>query len=111
MFLGRIIRLVQAKHHAIIRIGWLTKIFVLGDVVSFATQAIGAIILSQQMEDSYSRGSNVVTIGLAIQIVFFGLFLVTALLFHFRTTKHPTDRSRHPEIPWRKHMHVRTQLR
>lgn len=106
MSLGRIIRLIQAEHHSIVRIGWLTKIFILGDVASFVTQAMGAVVLSQHEEDSLSKGSNIVIIGPAIQIVFFGLFLVTAIVFHVRTNRHPTDRSRHPDIPWRRHVWV-----
>lgn len=106
MFLGRIIRLIQAEHHAIIRVGWLTKIFILGDVISFAAQSIGAVILSQQTAETYTRGRNIITIGLAVQIVFFGLFLLTASWFHIRTNRHPSSRSRHPQIPWKRHMLV-----
>lgn len=106
MFLGRIIRLIQAEHHAIIRVGWLTKLFVLGDVVSFATQGMGAVILSQQTEESYNRGRNIVTVGLIVQIVFFVFFLITAGLFNFRTNRHPTDRCKHRDIAWKRHIHV-----
>lgn len=41
MILGRLIRVLDAEHFSIIRTRWLTKIFVLGDVLSFAVQGIG----------------------------------------------------------------------
>lgn len=41
MTLGRIIRLVDGEHHSLIRLKWLTKIFVAGDIISFITQGAG----------------------------------------------------------------------
>ncbi|KAK7408327.1 hypothetical protein QQX98_009529 [Neonectria punicea] len=42
MILGRLIRVLDAEHFSIIRTRWLTKLFVLGDVLSFAVQGMGA---------------------------------------------------------------------
>jgi hypothetical protein len=42
MMLGRIVRLLDAEVHSIIRSTWVTKIFVLGDILSFVIQGIGA---------------------------------------------------------------------
>lgn len=41
MILGRIIRLTDGERHSMIRSNWLTKIFVLGDVLSFFVQSGG----------------------------------------------------------------------
>ena len=41
MALGRIIVLVHGEKHSIIRVSWLTKIFVTGDVLSFLMQSSG----------------------------------------------------------------------
>lgn len=41
MILGRIIALVHGEHHSIIRLKWLTKIFVVGDCLSFLMQSSG----------------------------------------------------------------------
>lgn len=41
MELGRIIRAVDGEHQCIIRLRWLTKIFVTGDVFSFLVQSAG----------------------------------------------------------------------
>lgn len=41
MYLGRIIRLVRGEKYSVIRVSWMTKIFVAGDVLSFLMQASG----------------------------------------------------------------------
>ena len=41
MILGRIMRLTNGEAHSIIRVNWVTKIFVLGDVLSFLAQSGG----------------------------------------------------------------------
>lgn len=41
MTLGRIIMLVHGERHSLIRLSWLTKIFVGGDILSFLMQASG----------------------------------------------------------------------
>jgi hypothetical protein len=41
MLLGRIILLLQAESHALLKRKWLTKIFVTGDVLSFLLQGAG----------------------------------------------------------------------
>lgn len=45
MILGRLIRNLEAERLSIIRTTWLTKIFVLGDVLSFLVQAGGTSTL------------------------------------------------------------------
>ncbi len=49
--LGRIIRMLHAERFSLIRINWLTKFFVLGDVLSFLLQSGGQPTL-------YSRRTN-----------------------------------------------------
>lgn len=43
MVLGRIVLLTDAERHSLIRAKWLTKLFVLGDVLSFLTQSSGML--------------------------------------------------------------------
>jgi uncharacterized membrane protein YraQ (UPF0718 family) len=45
MILGRIILLTGAERHSPIRRTWLTKIFVVGDVISLLMQGAGAFSL------------------------------------------------------------------
>jgi hypothetical protein len=41
MELGRIVLLLQGEQHALVRRTWMTKIFVVGDILSFVVQGIG----------------------------------------------------------------------
>lgn len=47
------------------------------------------------------RAESVVLGGLAIQIVFFGFFIITTVIFHVRINKNPTARSYSVTGPWR----------
>lgn len=53
MVLGRLIRSLHAKHLSLIRVSWMTKIFVLGDVLSFASQAFGAQLQAHSSPRTY----------------------------------------------------------
>ncbi|KAK3350323.1 RTA1 like protein-domain-containing protein [Lasiosphaeria hispida] len=102
MVLGRLIRLLDAHQHSLIRTNWLTKIFVLGDVLSFLTQSAGGGLLANATTASaQSTGKNVVLAGLGIQVIFFGLFILTTIVFHYRISKDPTARSLSVTTPWR----------
>ena len=47
---------------------------------------------------SIDMGQKLVVGGLFVQVVFFGLFVIAAALFHVRMRKMPTERSE--ELPW-----------
>ncbi|KAK1450744.1 hypothetical protein CCUS01_02200, partial [Colletotrichum cuscutae] len=84
MVLGRLIRFLEAEHLALIRTKWLTKLFLLGDVISFVTQGAGGAILSRAKSLSdVELGENIIIAGLAVQILFFGGFIVVTCLFHY----------------------------
>ncbi|KZF26437.1 RTA1 like protein [Xylona heveae TC161] len=106
MELGRIILLVDGESRSIIKKRFLTKIFVTGDVLSFLTQSSGGGIMAGQSLSSYKLGQKVVIIGLVIQIVFFGFFIITSVVFHQRIKKNPTAASSSPSIPWLKHLYA-----
>jgi hypothetical protein len=55
---------------------------------------------------SVNTGEKLVIAGLFVQLLFFGLFIVTAGIFHVRITKVPTPPSLARDIPWKKHMYV-----
>ncbi|KAE8315771.1 RTA1 like protein [Aspergillus transmontanensis] len=101
MILGGIIHLVKAAKLAIIRVTWMTKIFVAGDLLSFLMQASGA---GTMVSNSKSTGENIILGGLFIQIVFFGFFLISALVFQRRLARRPTSESADHNIPWQKQM-------
>jgi len=47
-------------------------------------------------------GKKIIVIGLFVQIIFFGIFVLASSLFYVRVVRQPTARSLH--MPWRKHM-------
>ncbi|KAI5240040.1 RTA1-domain-containing protein [Aureobasidium subglaciale] len=105
MVLGRVIRLLDAEEYSVIRTRWLTKVFVIGDVISFLVQSSGAGLQAKGDLASFNLGKNIVIAGLIIQILIFGIFVIVASLFHIRVNKLPTGASVDSNLRWRKHMH------
>ncbi|KAK7897860.1 hypothetical protein LTR67_004491 [Exophiala xenobiotica] len=90
MFLGRLIDAAGGKQYSLIRVTWLTKIFVIGDVLCFLVQAGGAAILvNADTKEVMDRGSNIILIGLGLQILFFALFILAAVVWHVRIRSLP----------------------
>ena len=87
MILGRLIRVLGAESLSIIPISRMTKIFVLGDVLSLCIQSGGGTL---QILGHQDIGQKVIIIGLFVQIVMFSIFLVTALVFHYKASKQST---------------------
>ncbi|KAJ5638831.1 RTA1-domain-containing protein [Penicillium herquei] len=102
MTLGRIIVMVDAEKLAVIKFKWLTAIFVCGDVLSFLMQASGAGLMVSS--SSPSLGEDVIVGGLIVQIIFFGIFTITAIVFQARIAKRPTGRSMQLESIWHRHL-------
>ncbi|EHK99928.1 putative protein RTM1 [Glarea lozoyensis 74030] len=84
MVLGRLIVSLGAEHLSPIRIKWLTKIFVIGDVVAFLGQAAGGGIMSSGSASALHTGEVVTVAGLAVQLVFFSVFIIVSFVFHRR---------------------------
>ncbi|KAH6715108.1 RTA1 like protein-domain-containing protein [Leptodontidium sp. 2 PMI_412] len=100
MILGRVILMTDGERYSMVRQKWLTKTFVCGDIFAFLLQSAGAGLMSSS---SMSKtGEWVVVGGLIFQIIFFGLFVVVAFMFHTRLQKSPTTPSL--SVPWRKHL-------
>ncbi|KAI9727800.1 MAG: hypothetical protein M1834_007947 [Cirrosporium novae-zelandiae] len=104
MTLGRVIRCVKGEEYSLVRVNWLTKIFVLGDVLSFMVQAGAAGMMVSG--NNASMGENIIVAGLFIQIIMFGLFMATALVFQIRICRHPTTESYTVEAPWKETMQM-----
>jgi hypothetical protein len=49
-------------------------------------------------------GKHLVVIGLLLQILFFGIFILTASIFHYRITRSPTPASIHHS--WKPHVYT-----
>ncbi|KAI5816859.1 RTA1 like protein-domain-containing protein [Pyronema omphalodes] len=93
MILGRLILVLSASHHSPIPIRWLTKLFVLGDVISFLMQSAGGGIMAGGTLESMKRGEKIVIGGLFVQVLFFAVFVVVAIVFNIRINWEPTVES------------------
>jgi hypothetical protein len=99
MALGRLVRTVQGNRFSIVSPKWLTKIFVGGDVFTFFVQGGGAGLLSKGDASAKQTGEYIIIGGLVLQVLMFGLFLVTSA--HFNITfrrRGRTDEWAH--VPW-----------
>ncbi|KAK1634841.1 RTA1 like protein-domain-containing protein [Colletotrichum phormii] len=75
MVLGRLISNLDAKSYSLIRVKWLTKFFLMGDILSI-----------------FGQGG----------VVFFGFFMIVTTVLHIRIALKPTTKSLHTNIPWQK---------
>jgi hypothetical protein len=99
---GRLIALIDGDIHSMIPLRWLTKLFVIGDCVSFFVQVCGGGIQAGGSLELVHLGEKIIVAGLFIQLGFFGLFLISAILFHTRIRAQPTSESLSEGIPWQK---------
>jgi hypothetical protein len=103
MILGRLIRRTASASYSIVRVNWVTKIFVIGDIFCFCIQGGGAGLLVQAKDaDGFKRGENIILGGLILQILIFGFFVVVAGIWHRRLSVVPTAAA--AEIPWKKYI-------
>ncbi|KAJ0426849.1 RTA1 like protein-domain-containing protein [Aspergillus carlsbadensis] len=84
MTLGRLIVNLGAEKASIIRVKYITKIFVVGDVVSFLLQCGGGGYMAAGSLSAMETGEQIVIAGLAVQLAFFGFFIVASAIFHYR---------------------------
>ena len=85
MYLGRIIHAVGGEKYCLVPARFLTKIFVVGDVVCFLVQAAGGGVLANAKTSlAVNMGEKVILAGLLLQIIVFGFFIVVGAIFQAR---------------------------
>ncbi|GAB1742825.1 hypothetical protein NU219Hw_g8533t2 [Hortaea werneckii] len=104
MEFGRIVTGLQAEHHTFMRITWITKIFVTGDVISFLLQGGGGGYQSSGTAEALSTGTDIIIVGLFVQLLFFGFFIGVAGAWHYRMLCLPPSRAYF--LPWKKHVYT-----
>ncbi|KAH7129979.1 RTA1 like protein-domain-containing protein [Dactylonectria estremocensis] len=103
MILGRIIELTEGEHFSLVRKRWLTKIFVMGDVMSLLLQASGGGMMAIN-HDIGQIGEKIIVVGLFVQLLFFGSFIAVASVFHRRMAAAPTPQANDPRVRWRQYL-------
>jgi hypothetical protein len=64
-------------------------------------------MLAKAKSDSGVKlGQNIITGGLGIQVLFFGLFIIVAGIFNYRLRAMPSLRSKQLSVPWQSYLFV-----
>lgn len=84
----------------------MTKIFVVGDILSFFIQGGGGGIMASGDGDKLKLGERIILGALFLQIIMFGLFVLASVIFHYRMRKQPTPQSFNPDLKWEKTLYV-----
>ena len=64
-------------------------------------------MLAKATSDSGVKlGQNIITGGLGIQVLFFGLFIAVAGIFNYRLRAVPSLRSKQLSVPWQSYLYV-----
>lgn len=66
----------------------------------------GMLASAKSNKKEFDLANNIVIGGLVLQLLWFGLFVVIALIFHRRMMLAPTARSYQSEIRWRSYLHA-----
>lgn len=106
MILGRLIRTLRAEELSLIPIAWVTRVFVISDVISFTLQAGGGGIQAAGTLELFHIGEKIIIAGLFVQIVVFGFFMVTAVIFQRRFMRSAVRPAGRQHVNWRRHLAV-----
>jgi hypothetical protein len=64
------------------------------------------MLASTKSAADQDRGNNIILAGLGIQVLFFGFFIITAIVFHIRLARNPTAQSYAVTAPWHIFLYV-----
>ncbi|OBT64946.1 hypothetical protein VE03_05683 [Pseudogymnoascus sp. 23342-1-I1] len=82
MTLGRYITALDARNHAMIAPRWITRIYILIDVICFVSQFMGAGIQASGDPKIIDIGNKAILGGLIFQLVAFAFFVLMAIRVH-----------------------------
>ncbi|KAL2380167.1 hypothetical protein RJZ90_004761 [Blastomyces dermatitidis] len=69
------------------------------------TASLGGGIMSSGTKSNLSLGQKVIIVGLCIQLIFFGLFIIVSVIFHRRMAARPTTASLSIQVSWSKYLY------
>ncbi|KAK3670457.1 hypothetical protein LTR78_009698 [Recurvomyces mirabilis] len=103
--LGRIIRFTGGERYSLVPVKWLTRAFVAGDVVAFLAQMTGGGIQAGGTISSLNLGEKIIIVGLFLQVIFFGIFITVATVWHLRFNRQTAVQlNAKRDVLWRKYM-------
>ncbi|RDW56354.1 hypothetical protein BP5796_13229 [Coleophoma crateriformis] len=105
MTLARLTVALGAEEHAMISPRWLTKLYVLIDIICFLSQFAGAAVQASGNQQVIAIGNKVILGGLVFQLVAFAFFLLMAwrISVGFAKRQENFGDGRHLQSGWRKY--------
>ncbi|KAF5001600.1 hypothetical protein FGRMN_906 [Fusarium graminum] len=104
MVYSRLVKAVGGESCSLISIRWTTRLFVIGDVLTFSIQGNGGSLLANP---KFARiGNIIVIVGLIAQIVLFLAFVICCAIFHRRFRAHLKQTSIPVAIRWEAHLNM-----
>ncbi|KAK9452821.1 RTA1 like protein-domain-containing protein [Dipodascopsis uninucleata] len=93
MCLSRIVKITNGERHSIGRLKWLSKFFIVSDIITLIVQAAGGGIIAANITDvaRSETGRTIATAGMIIQLVSFILFFAAFVYFYVNMTREPTQ--------------------
>jgi hypothetical protein len=101
MTLSRMTRALEATKYSIVRISWISKIYILIDIACVVLQVMGTVTMAYGGADEQQKAINLVAGGLAFQLVAFVIFVLLAMRIHWRLDREPTNVS--ARVSWRRY--------
>lgn len=95
---ARVVRAVGGHRFSIIPPHWVTRVFVLGDLLCLNIQSSGAGLTPKPKLASI--GDATIIAGLGLQVLMFAAFLVCCSIFHVRLRAHLVRVKRVSNLPW-----------
>lgn len=66
----------------------------------------GVLAQSDGDKDKKKLGERLIIVGLVLQILFFGFFMIVSAIFHYRISLYPTTRCQTLIVPWRRTLYT-----
>ncbi|KAG9508131.1 hypothetical protein J7337_001694 [Fusarium musae] len=104
MVYSRLVRAIGGESCSLISVRWTTRLFVLGDVLTFNIQGNGGGLLANA--DLVHIGNIIVITGLIAQILLFLAFVACCVVFHRRFRVHLRHTSMPVAIRWEAYLNM-----
>lgn len=89
MCFGRYLKFIHHESASVVRVDWVTKVFLMGDIISFICQGIGGALQTLNNLNTKKIGTDIALAGLSIQVAFVAVFLFVMIIAHYRLLKSP----------------------
>jgi hypothetical protein len=106
MTLSRLVKALDAAHHSLVRISWVSKIYILIDIACLVLQVMGTVTQAYGGAEKQDTAINLVVGGLAFQLVAFVFFMILAWVVHYRLAREGTDVSLRADVYWKRNFWV-----